>query len=199
MKNIQNLFSVPICNTFLNLDLNNLKLFCDELRVNNYARQKSSKGGFQIDFVKDLIKVKDLNKSVLLNIKKLAKVYNFKNNNFYISSIWVNYNCKNSYNVKHIHPNCIFSGVFYLECDEMKPAKISFFHPAYDLMNYDWNNNLFRNYIENNSSVWYFDPKPNQLILFPSWLQHQVDYNPSDKMRISISFNINHSKNEINY
>ena len=192
MAVIQDLFKVPILRTVLNLNLNNIKLFCDRLKENQQGRQKSNKGGWQsFDFTNSVDGIKDLKEAIILKSKELAKSYNFKESiNYKIGSIWVNYNYKNNYNMKHIHPDCIFSGVFYVECDESNPAKISFFHPAYDLLGYDWHDHLLNEYVEQNSPIWYFDPEPQQLILFPSWLHHQVEYNPSDKVRISISFNI---------
>ena len=37
----------------------------------------------------------------------------------------------------------------------------------------------------------YINPKNNLLLLFPSWLEHDVEENKSDDERISIAFNIN--------
>ena len=42
-----------------------------------------------------------------------------------------------------------------------------------------------------NSNIWWYTPQDNVLILFPSWLKHQVETNQSEEDRISISFNIN--------
>ena len=47
MAVIQELFKVPILRTVLNLNLNNIKLFCDRLKENQQGRQKSNKGGWQ--------------------------------------------------------------------------------------------------------------------------------------------------------
>jgi hypothetical protein len=38
-------------------------------------------------------------------------------------------------------------------------------------------------------SYHYFDPEPNLMILFPSWLKHDVEPNQSDEERISVAFN----------
>ena len=34
-----------------------------------------------------------------------------------------------------------------------------------------------------------YDPKPGRLIMFPSWLNHSLDPNNSNDIRISVSFN----------
>jgi uncharacterized protein (TIGR02466 family) len=36
---------------------------------------------------------------------------------------------------------------------------------------------------------WEISPKENNIVLFPSWLEHYVSDNESDEDRISISFN----------
>ena len=46
-----------------------------------------------------------------------------------------------------------------------------------------------KNYNEYNSSTWTIEPKENQCVLFPSYLQHYVEPNLNKKERISISFN----------
>ena len=33
-------------------------------------------------------------------------------------------------------------------------------------------------------------PKPNMLLIFPSWLEHKVEANLKNDFRISVSFNI---------
>ena len=41
-----------------------------------------------------------------------------------------------------------------------------------------------------NSCVWEIEPVENRLLIFPSWLEHQVLPNITQKDRISLSFNI---------
>ena len=56
--------------------------------------------------------------------------------------------------------------------------------------------NLSGNVIEpsfclmNMSEVWGFEPKENELFIFPSWLDHMVSQNLSNEDRISISFKL---------
>ena len=46
-----------------------------------------------------------------------------------------------------------------------------------------------RYYNDANTYHW-FTPVPNTLIMFPAWLEHDVEPNQSQEERISISFNI---------
>jgi len=186
---IKNLFSVPFLNTKLDLNLNELTNFCLEVKEKDTGRVFTNSGGWQSNNLN--VKPDILEQAIIDNVKKLQKEYCLKDEaQSVIESMWININEKGDSNSKHIHPGCIFSGVFYVQCDEENPAKIVFYNPAYDLIQYDWKNPLYKNYNENNSSIWYFNPKPNGLMLFPSWLQHSVENNPSIKTRISISFNI---------
>ena len=52
----------------------------------------------------------------------------------------------------------------------------------------DWNVGLKCNMYT--SSIWEILPEEGKLLLFPSWLDHEVDQNLSQEKRISISFNI---------
>ena len=131
MSIIQHLFGVPILREVLNLNLNEIKIFCDSLRNLNHGRNKSNVGGWQsFDFTDQLFKIKNFEKIIILKTKELAKIYKLKQSiDYSISSVWVNYNNKNNYNMKHMHPDCIFSGVFYVDCKIDNPAQITFFHP----------------------------------------------------------------------
>jgi len=193
MNNIKNLFSVLILYKNLNLNLKNIKNFCDSFKKKDKGIQRSNVGGFQskdLYFKKENIKV--LEDEIILNIKELLNNYKFKKQiQPFISNIWINYNNKFDYNTRHIHSDSIFSGVYYVQCDLDKPANISFFHPGHDLINCLWKSNYVENFIECNSPLWSYIPVPNLLILFPSWIYHQVEPNRSKKTRISISFDIN--------
>ena len=84
----------------------------------------------------------------------------------------------------HSHHNNIFSGVFYPEEDNDFPH-IRFKKP--------FNSEFLPTVSEANiyNSGFYFGAKPSKdnLIIFPSWLEHEVPANFSNKDRLSISFN----------
>lgn len=189
---IKTLFSIPITNTILNLDLKELVAFSLETKNKDKGKSFTNIGGWQSNNLKDKPPcIGILEKNIIYNIKILQKEYGLKKTaQPVIESIWVNINNKGDSNDRHVHPGCVFSGVFYVQCDEECPANLLFFNPSYDLIQYDWKKPLYEKFNEHNSSMWYFSPKPNNLILFPSWLQHSVESNPSLNTRISISFNI---------
>ena len=105
---------------------------------------------------------------------------------FYITQSWLNITKPGENHHIHSHPNSIISGVFYISTEE--DDKITFCDPntaIKDLMRY-----TLKEYTMWNSSNWCFTANPNELILFPSWLNHQVEPNMrATTDRISLSFN----------
>ena len=105
------------------------------------------------------------------------------NTEFYITQSWVNYNSKGEKHHRHMHPNSIISGVYYVQGNK---SPINFHSNDKNIFPLKLN---FKEYkIENSTSHW-IDMEPHKLFLFPSNLEHSVDTNDSDVTRISISFN----------
>ena len=100
---------------------------------------------------------------------------------------WLNVNKQYNYNSRHHHDphvGTFLSGVFYVKCPPDCGA-IRFYDP--------------RPHIDTAPDMQYFYdskthfeifPKENMLLMFPSWLEHDVEPNKSKEERISISFNI---------
>jgi uncharacterized protein (TIGR02466 family) len=105
---------------------------------------------------------------------------------FYITQSWLNITKPGEYHHLHSHANSIISGVFYISTEE--DDKITFEDPnvkVTGLIKFEQKEfNLF------NSTTWFFPSVTNELILFPSWLSHQVEINEKATTdRISLSFN----------
>ena len=153
-----------------------------DLEENVESNKKTNQGGYQ----------KDLNcKDLFLNliskeINKYEKLLNF-NKKLKLDNLWCNINYKNSYNVSHVHPEVHFSGVYYLETPK-NCGKLIFTNP----------NTFVRMHPEmkqasehpNFKSHFYIQPVENLLLIFPSYLLHEVEMNNSNEKRISISFNL---------
>ena len=105
---------------------------------------------------------------------------------FYITQSWLNVTKPGEYHHHHSHQNSIISGVFYISTEE--DDKITFADPNLKLKE------LIRfekkEYNIWNSGTWFFPSVTNELMLFPSWLDHHVVVNEKATTdRISISFN----------
>jgi uncharacterized protein (TIGR02466 family) len=105
----------------------------------------------------------------------------------FLGNMWANINPPGSMNRAHIHPNSLWSGVYYIKAPQnsgqlkiedprsvaamsrprQKPGKLP--------------DRLWRET--------HYEPKAGRLIMFPAWLNHCVDPNESNDIRISVSFN----------
>ena len=105
----------------------------------------------------------------------------------FLGNMWANINPPGGYNRAHTHPNSLWSGVYYvkapinsghLKVEDPKPS-INISRPRRkqgQLPKHLWNEV-------------HFEPIAGRLIMFPSWLNHCVDTNQSNDIRISVSFN----------
>lgn len=102
-----------------------------------------------------------------------------------ITQAWANYTQAGQYHHKHAHPNSFVSGVFYVKANAEKDRIYFYRRDSYHPIRlYPGNWNTF------NSDSWWFESIPNQLILFPSWMEHMVEATEQEsETRISIAFN----------
>ena len=104
-----------------------------------------------------------------------------------LGNMWANINYKGGYNKPHIHPNSLFSGVYYVQA-EPNCGKIVLYDPRPGIQS----NMPARINGQPPEHLWrevHLDAKVNRIIMFPSWLWHSVEPNESNDIRISVSFN----------
>ena len=106
---------------------------------------------------------------------------------------WININRKGDFNREHVHPDCHWSGVYYVKtpanCGELRfhnPIVASSMVKSGHLLNLT-SSNIKTSFFLNSIPL---DPYEGSILIFPSWLFHSVDPNRSNYDRISISFNI---------
>ncbi|MDB4860173.1 2OG-Fe(II) oxygenase family protein [Alphaproteobacteria bacterium] len=108
-----------------------------------------------------------------------------------IKNLWAIINEKGAWNQKHHHSNSDLSAAYYVSAHE-NCGDIIFYDPrpapVYKSPIAKSPNNL-------NATINSIKPEAGMLVLFPSYLEHSVNPNLSDKKRIVISFNINLEKN----
>ena len=104
-----------------------------------------------------------------------------------LGNMWANINPPGGSNQPHVHPNTLFSGVYYIKtplncgklvCNDPRPGiqtvmptRIKGTPPKH----------LWREC--------HLDVKEGRIIIFPAWLWHAVEPNESNDIRISVSFN----------
>jgi uncharacterized protein (TIGR02466 family) len=104
-----------------------------------------------------------------------------------IGNMWANINYPGGYNKPHIHPNSLFSGVYYIKA-EANSGKLICNDPRPGIQT----NMPVRKQGQPPKHLWrevHLDPKVNRILMFPSWLWHCVEPNESNDIRISVSFN----------
>lgn len=105
-----------------------------------------------------------------------------------IKEMWVNILEKGGHQLIHTHANSFISGVIYLT--ESHPSALTVFHKSIGGSNF-----IFRHAGENmemgpfNSDKWQMpEVSPGDMILFPSYMLHEVPVNQGDQ-RMTIAFN----------
>ncbi len=104
-----------------------------------------------------------------------------------LGNMWANINPPGGSNQPHIHPNSLFSGVYYIKSNpQAGRLKIYDPRPGIQLIM------PVRKSGDPGKDLWRdanLDPIPGRIIMFPAWLWHSVEPNESDDLRISVSFN----------
>jgi uncharacterized protein (TIGR02466 family) len=185
MKIIE-IFKEVIFEICLNENLNDFLEYSKKLKKEN-GRKKSNAGGFQSD---DLNLKELILQSLIKNIENYGNVFCNEilkmNKKITLSNMWLNINFYKDYNVSHVHPFSVLSGVFYIK--SLKNSGSLIFEKNHSLEYCIKDQPIEYNLC--NSTFHVIPPKENTLYLFPSWYKHCVEPNLSNEERISISFNL---------
>ncbi|MGE0626868.1 MAG: TIGR02466 family protein [Hyphomicrobiaceae bacterium] len=103
-----------------------------------------------------------------------------------LDSLWINVLDRGGVHSGHIHPNCVISGTYYVEAPDGAGA-IRFEDPRLPLMMAAPQRKA-RARPDNRSFV-EIAPRPGMLLMWESWLRHEVLPNRASDSRISVSFN----------
>jgi len=131
---------------------------------------------------KDLKKV--LDKHVAAFVKDLQ--FNLDDKKIKLDSLWINILPPGGLHTSHIHPHSVISGTTYVSMPSGASA-IKYEDPRSAMMmaspTRDANaRQELRNFI-------YVAPEVGDILLWESWLRHEVPMNMADEERISVSFN----------
>jgi len=200
---LKSLFATPLYSTDLNLNLTNLKHFCEKTQKKDIGRIASNCGGYQSNNLSlDKGPLSPLIKEIETNANIFAQQFLNKKTIQKITSIWINSNLYKDTNRIHSHPGSAISGVYYVKTPS-ECGQIIFEHPAGRAFEFyqesidalPGRRNEPEEYNSFNSFSTFVKPTENTLYLFPSWLMHYVESNMNKtEERISISFNISPSK-----
>lgn len=103
-----------------------------------------------------------------------------------LGNMWANINYAGGYNAVHVHPNCLWSGVYYVKTPKQS-GNIFFEDPRTpSLMTLPKRTAALPVNMRRTVEV---EPKAGRIIMFPAWLNHGVLPNESNEIRISVAFN----------
>ena len=106
----------------------------------------------------------------------------------FLGNMWANINPPGAMNRAHMHPNALWSGVYYVKAHpDSGHLKVDDPRAAASMSRPRQKSGPTPSRLWRETS---FEPKAGRLIMFPAWLTHCVDPNKSNDIRISVSFNI---------
>ena len=108
-----------------------------------------------------------------------AFAHMFKGGDPYVES-WTNINDPGSMNRLHTHKAFNFSAIYYVQAHHT--GDLVFLNPA--------NLDLSASYLGPGTSRMHYTPNDGDLVMWPSWIPHEVERNESDIQRVCIAFNI---------
>ena len=182
--NITPLFSTPIYSQDTNF-----KFFEKEKEFVNSLRYVDHGSGCMLSKDEYVFKHKILNR-IKIECENHLRVYTKKvlciNENFYITNSWVTRKERGQSHIWHMHPNSVFSGVFYMNV-EGSDCKLNFrAKPQFSPGVLEYSHSEYNQY---NSEKWWISVKSGTVVIFPSHLEHGVDQNLLYDNRIVIGFN----------
>jgi len=104
-----------------------------------------------------------------------------------LGNMWANINYPGGFNRPHLHPNSLFSGVYWIKAPE-KSGDLMLYEPRQGAQCTMPN----RKEGKLPPELWrevHYTPRAGTIVMFPAWLWHEVRTNQSNDIRISVSFN----------
>jgi uncharacterized protein (TIGR02466 family) len=131
---------------------------------------------------------KELQKRLDRQVADFAKALEFDldGKKVVLDSLWINVLPHGGVHTSHIHPHSVISGTVYVAMPDGASA-IKFEDPRHAMMMYAPARKA--RVAEENRSFVYRAPAPGTVLLWESWLRHEVPVNMAEDERISVSFN----------
>lgn len=157
--------------------------WCEENDFAGYTSYSSiDDPGYYFPIFKDLVKL--LDKHVAAFVEDLE--FNLDGKKIKLDSIWINILPEGGIHTSHLHPHSVISGTTYVAVPKGASA-IKFEDPRHSMMMAAPTRKAKAR--EEMRSFVYVQPEVGDVLLWESWLRHEVPMNLSEEERISVSFN----------
>ena len=157
--------------------------WCDENNYPGYTSYASlSDLTWRSPFFEELKNLLDL------HVKTFVEELDFdlEGRNLKLEDLWINILPEGGNHSAHIHPNSVISGTTYISMPSGSSA-IKFEDPRHSMMMAS--PSRIKDAKEYLKPFIYVNPSVGDVLLWESWLRHEVPANNSSEERISISFN----------
>jgi len=133
---------------------------------------------------------KDVQKALDRHVAAFAKdlEFNLDGKKLKLDSMWINILPEGGIHTSHIHPHSVISGTTYVAMPEGASA-LKLEDPRSQMMMAA--PVRLKDAREEMRSFVYVQPKVGDVLLWESWLRHEVPMNMSEDERVSVSFNYN--------
>lgn len=157
--------------------------WCDENNYPGYTSYASlSDLTWRSPFFEELKNLLDLH--VKIFVEELD--FDLEGRNLKLEDLWINILPEGGNHSAHIHPNSVISGTTYISMPSGSSA-IKFEDPRHSMMMAA--PSRIKDAKEYLKPFIYVNPSVGDILLWESWLRHEVPANNSSEERISISFN----------
>ena len=195
------LFSTPLYHASLseseNFDMDELEKSCWSIAQDDEAGQKwcdenNYPGYTSYASLSDLTWrspfFEELKNLLDLHVKTFVEELDFdlEGRNLKLEDLWINILPEGGNHSAHIHPNSVISGTTYISMPSGSSA-IKFEDPRHSMMMAA--PSRIKDAKEYLKPFIYVNPSVGDVLLWESWLRHEVPANNSSEERISISFN----------
>ena len=186
--NVINLFPSPVIQLYVEEDTSEL-LGHDDYTVSFQQKNDYEKPTASQRVLEKYPKTKEILLSKFISITQ--EVLGYKKRDWAITTSWFTLSNKGEGSQVHKHKNSFWSCVYYYQEEYPEGVGgISFDNPNVDQFDFCFASCDIEEFNHVNSIAWEFTPEPNLLLIFPSYLQHQILKHNSDIPRSSLAFNI---------
>jgi len=183
------LFPTPVCViNNLDVDIKKLQEIVKKIDYQAYGGSGYSSKNMMMLQENDFI---ELRKKIELSMDTFFQNHlGLQNYKLGWKASWINLHKPNDYAANHLHPNCFYSGAFYIDVPEGDCGDFRIHYP--DQLP-TWSSSSFEpeRKFENilNSKTWTIRPQNGTLIFFPSHIPHSVSKNRTNNNRYALAFN----------
>jgi uncharacterized protein (TIGR02466 family) len=183
------LFSTPVFKTDIDDTLRKKTLLEVKKLKESQSGYQQKRNWFSNDDLHEKEEFSEITNVISNCLSNVLDHITIKRKEEFITCMWANINKVGYMHPAHSHANSLFSGIIYLQCPSGSGS--TYFtdpRPAATTFNFEVEDPVAEWYNVNN---WAHPATEGALLIFPSWLNHGVDYSnfDNDQERITIAFN----------